>query len=137
LIKGLKKRRSMFGTFFVLALFASVAFATATPAQPASASRSCVRAPRPQVRRSTLYAKVKHSCSGSQKMYAFIQARVGRGSHVYTLASGMTTGKYLKIGAPRCIYSGRWHVWTVGTRGLVNATSRVVNYSCSSKQRPR
>jgi hypothetical protein len=124
----------VFGTFFVLALFAAVAFATATGAQPASASRSCVRAPRPHVSRSTLYGEAKASCSGSQRMFAFIQARVGRGSDVYTLASGSTTGTYLKVGAARCAFSGRWHVWTLATRGQMTTTSRVVNYSCSTKR---
>ena len=133
----LKKRRALFAALFVLALFAAVAFATATGAQPASASRSCVRALRPHVGRFTLYARVKHSCSRSQRMYAIIQARFGSASHVYTLASGSTRGKYLKIGASPCFFSGRWHVWTLANRGLVTATSRVVNYSCSTKLRVR
>lgn len=123
----------MFGAIFALALVAAVAFATATGAQ--SASGSCVRASSPHVSRSTLYAKARHSCSGSDQMYAFIQVRKRHESHVYTLGSGSTTGNYLKIGASRCPYAGKWRAWTLVNRGLATATSRVVNYSCSTNTR--
>jgi hypothetical protein len=65
-------------------------------------------------------------------MYAFILARYGRGSHVYTLASGSTTGTWIKIGARKCPFSGTWHTWTLAMRGLKADTSGVLTYSCST-----
>lgn len=82
-----------------------------------------------------MYAKAKHNCSSSEQMYAFIQARERHGSDVYTLGSGSTTGNYLKIKSSRCPFAGKWRAWTLVNRGLATDTSRVVNYSCSTKAR--
>jgi hypothetical protein len=113
----------------VAALFA-VLFAIG--AHSASGSGSCVDARTPARSGGTLYGKATHTCSGSKKMYAFIQARHGRLSHVYTLASGSTTGSFVKIGARKCPFSGTWHTWTLATRGLKTDTSGVLTYSCTT-----
>jgi len=125
-----RNRRPVLGALTVLALSAAVAVVVTAGAQSASASGSCVHA-RASVSHSTVYARARHNCSGSQKMYVFVQARYGRGARVYTLASGSTTGKFLKTGAPGCAFSGTWHTWTLATRGLVTSTSKVVTYSCT------
>jgi DNA-binding NarL/FixJ family response regulator len=95
-----------------------------------SAASSCVAADAPHLSQGTLFGKATHSCSGSSKMYVILQGRYGKGGHVYTLASGSTTGTFLKIGARKCALSGTWHAWTLATRALQTDTSGVLTYSC-------
>jgi hypothetical protein len=102
----------------------------AVGAHSASGSGSCVYARTPVLSGGTLYGRATHTCSGSKKMYALIQARHGRNSYVYTLASGSTTATSIKIGTRKCPFRGTWHTWTLATRGLKTDTSGVLTYSC-------
>jgi hypothetical protein len=126
------KRRAALAAFAVLALSAGAAM-VAIGAQ--SASGSCVHARAPSLSGATLYGRARHDCSGTGKMYTFIQGRYGRGSRVYTLASGSTTGTFIKIGAGKCRYKGTWHTWTLATRRLKTDTSSVISYSCKTSKR--
>lgn len=135
----MKRRRIAFAVFTAVALSAAGTVAVATARSAATPSRSavgsCIRVRPPYLRGSKLYAKAKQRCPGKQKTYVFVQARFGRGSRVYTLAAGSTTGRYLKIGAPRCVYSGTWSAWTLATRGVKSSTSRVITYTCTTTGR--
>jgi DNA-binding NarL/FixJ family response regulator len=97
-----------------------------------SAAGSCVAADTPYLSHGTLYGKATHKCSGSSKMYAILQGRYGKSARVYTLASGSTTGTFLKIGAQKCALTGVWHTWTLATRALKTDTSGVLSYSCQT-----
>jgi DNA-binding NarL/FixJ family response regulator len=90
---------------------AAIAAVTATLAigTARSAAGTCVTAKAPSLAGATLYGNAVQKCSSSNTMYVFLQGRFGREPHVYTLASGSTTGTSLKIGAPKCALSGRWH----------------------------
>src|SRR6266540_2066546 len=93
------RRRLALAGFAVLVLSA---FASLMAIGAESASGSCVHARAPSASGDTLFGRANHDCSGSGKMYAFVQGLYGRGSRVYTLASGSTTGTYIKIGARKC-----------------------------------
>ena len=98
-----------------------------------SATASCaVTARTPYLSTGTLFGRGTNQCpSTSTKMYVRLQGRWGAQSKVYTLGTGSTTGTYLKIGAPKCVMSGKWHMWTLVTRGLRTDTSSVLTYSCT------
>jgi DNA-binding NarL/FixJ family response regulator len=130
LVEVMSRNRRVVVAGVAAAALAAFAATLAIPAQ--SAAGSCVAARTPFGSGGTLYGRVSHNCSGSHKMYAFIQGRYGRAPKVYTLASGSTTGTFLKIGAQRCGLSGTWHVWTLATRGLETDTSSVLTYSCTT-----
>jgi len=106
---------------------------------PSAASGSCVAASSPKLSHGSLFGKAKHQCSGRDQMYVILQGRYGKDAHVYTLASGSTTGTSLRIGAPKCAYTGTWRTWTLATRGLNNNTSGGRRYYCrtSSPTIPR
>jgi DNA-binding NarL/FixJ family response regulator len=129
--KAMSTRRRLALVGFAVLILSAVASLMAIGAE--SASGSCVHARQPWRSGGTIFGRATHDCSGSsKKMYAFVQGRYGRGSRVYTVASGSTTGTYIKIGARRCPYSGRWHTWTLATRGLKTDTSSVISYSCKT-----
>jgi DNA-binding NarL/FixJ family response regulator len=113
----------------VLAVGASVfAIGPAT-----SAAGSCVTAKAPHWTGSSLIGGASHACGGKGEMYVFIQARHGNDKHVYTLASGSTTGTYLVTNVqPSCPVSGTWHAETIAVRGSKTNTSRVKTFSCQT-----
>jgi DNA-binding NarL/FixJ family response regulator len=125
------KKRVALAAAAVLALSALAATLAIGAAE--SAAGSCVHARAPKSSGKNLFARASHDCSkgsNKSKMYAFIQGRYERGSRVYTLTSGSTTGTFLKIGTRKCPYSGTWHTWTLSTRGLKTDTSSVITYTC-------
>lgn len=97
-----------------------------------SAAGSCVTADAPYFSNGTLFGRATHACSGTGKMYVFLQGRYGKEPHVYTLASGSTTGTFVKIGGRKCAVTGTWHTWTLATRRLKTDTSAVMSYSCKT-----
>jgi len=97
-----------------------------------SAAGSCVTARAPYLSSDSLLARATQACGGEGKTYVFLQAHYGRQKHVYTLASGSTTGSLVEIGATRCPASGMWHTWTFAMRDDKTNTSRTVSYSCGT-----
>ena len=126
-----RNRRVALAGLAAAALAALVSTLAISSAQ--SAAGSCVTANAPTLSRGALYGRVSHSCSGSRKMYAFLQGRWRKEPHVYTLGSGSTTGTFLQIAAKKCALTGTWHTWTLATRGLKTDTSAVLTYSCTTK----
>lgn len=125
-----RNRRVAVAGIAAAALAVGAATVAAGPAH--SARGSCVSAKAPKLSRGSLFGRATHACGGRGKMYVFLQARYGNGAHVYTLASGSTTGTLLMTAARKCPISGTWHAWTFATRGFKTNTSRVVSYSCRS-----
>jgi chemotaxis response regulator CheB len=97
---------------------------------PATSAGACLTAQSPSLFNGSLFGRASHHCSGTKKMFVFLQGRYGKSNHAYTLSSGQTTGTYLKIGARKCPFTGTWHMWTLATRGLKTDTSSPNSYSC-------
>ena len=124
------RRRGVLGALAAAAL-AAVAVALAI-GSARSAAGSCVTAGMPNLSQATLYARATQACSGSNRMLVLLQGRWNRNPHVYTLASGSTSGLSITVGTHKCALSGTWYTWTLAVRGVKTDTSRILHYSCQT-----
>jgi len=123
-----RNRRVALAGIAVAALAAGAAAFAIRPAE--SAAGSCVTAKAPHLSGISLIGAASHACGGKRTMFAFIQGRYGDQKHVYTLASGSTTGTLVQLGTPKCAHTGTWHVWTFAMRDAKTNTSPVTTFSC-------